>query len=170
MNNRMAYVAVSALIGLCVYGLSTRAAVHTPEQQIRSLEQRFAAAVQAKDLNRIMSVYAPGWRLFVFDINPPRQHVGWDDYRRDWEGFLGQVKGPVRFQLSNLSITTDGRLGFSHSIQHIIGQTADRTTMDLTARVTDDYEKIGGRWYIVTEHVSVPVDLATGKGDLQSKP
>jgi ketosteroid isomerase-like protein len=170
MNNRMAYIVVSALIGLCAYGLSTRAAVHTPEQQIRALEQRFAAAVQAKDLNRIMTVYAPGSRLFVFDVTPPRQHVGWDDYRRDWKGFLGQVKGPVRFELSDLSITTDGRLGFSHSIQHIVGQTADGTTMDVTARVTDDYEKIGGRWYIVTEHVSVPVDLATERGDLQSKP
>jgi len=37
-------------------------------------------------------------------------------------------------------------------------------------RVTDVYRKVGGAWLIVLEHVSVPVDLGTGKGDLASKP
>jgi len=30
--------------------------------------------------------------------------------------------------------------------------------------------KIKGKWLIVQEHVSVPVDLATAKADLNSKP
>jgi len=37
-------------------------------------------------------------------------------------------------------------------------------------RVTDVYRKIKGNWLIVREHVSVPVDLNTGKPDLSSKP
>jgi len=40
----------------------------------------------------------------------------------------------------------------------------------LTVRVTDVYRKIDGKWLIVHEHVSVPVDIKTGQGDLQSKP
>jgi ketosteroid isomerase-like protein len=40
----------------------------------------------------------------------------------------------------------------------------------MTVRVTDVYRKIAGKWLIVQEHVSVPVDLATDKGDLLSKP
>jgi hypothetical protein len=36
--------------------------------------------------------------------------------------------------------------------------------------VTDVYRKIKGKWLIVQEHVSFPVDLATGKADLLSKP
>jgi len=42
--------------------------------------------------------------------------------------------------------------------------------IDITVRVTDGYRKIAGDWVIVHEHVSVPVDLATGKPDLSSKP
>jgi ketosteroid isomerase-like protein len=42
--------------------------------------------------------------------------------------------------------------------------------IDLTVRVTDVYRKINGTWLIVHEHVSVPVDLDTGKPDLSSKP
>jgi len=36
--------------------------------------------------------------------------------------------------------------------------------------VSDVYRKIHGKWLIVQEHVSVPVDLNTGKPDLLSKP
>jgi hypothetical protein len=32
------------------------------------------------------------------------------------------------------------------------------------------YRKLRGHWLIVQEHVSVPVDLDTGKADLLSKP
>jgi ketosteroid isomerase-like protein len=42
--------------------------------------------------------------------------------------------------------------------------------VDLTVRVTDVYQKIRGRWFITHEHVSVSVDLDTGKPDLSSKP
>jgi hypothetical protein len=37
-------------------------------------------------------------------------------------------------------------------------------------RVTNGYRKIDGNWLIVHSHVSVPVDLATGKPDLSSTP
>ena len=45
---------------------------------------------------------------------------------------------------------------------------AEKKAIDLTVRVTDVYIK--GHWLIVHEHVSVPVDLDTGKPDLSSKP
>ena len=32
------------------------------------------------------------------------------------------------------------------------------------------YRKIGGKWFIVQEHVSIPVDLNTMKPDPMSKP
>lgn len=41
--------------------------------------------------------------------------------------------------------------------------------MEVTVRVTDGYKKINGQWLISHEHVSVPVDLATMKPDLDSK-
>jgi len=42
--------------------------------------------------------------------------------------------------------------------------------LDMTLRATDGYTKKDGKWLIAHEHLSVPVDLATGKGDLSSKP
>jgi ketosteroid isomerase-like protein len=134
--------------------------------QIDALEKRFAAAFNAKDVNAIMAVYAKQG-LFVFDVTPPREHVGWDDYKKDWEGFLGSVKGPVKFEISDFDVTVAGPVAYGHSVQSIHTSGPDQ---DIVVRVTDVYRKSGGKWRIVQEHVSVPVDLATGKGDLLSKP
>jgi ketosteroid isomerase-like protein len=49
-----------------------------------------------------------------------------------------------------------GSLGYGHSIQRVSGAMRDGKTLDLTVRVTDVYRKIGGKWLIVHEHVSVP--------------
>ncbi len=137
--------------------------------QIEALEKGFAAAFNAKDADKIMSYYARQG-LFVFDVTPPRQHVGWDDYKKDWDGFLGSIKGPVTFDVSDLSITVVGSVAYGHSIQDIRYAAADGSKTELVVRVTDVYRKTAGKWRIVQEHVSVPVDLDTMKPDLLSKP
>jgi ketosteroid isomerase-like protein len=76
----------------------------------------------------------------------------------------------VKFEISDLSVTADGTMGFSHSIQHLTGTDTKGQPVDVTVRVTDVYRKIKGNWLIVHEHVSVPVDLNTGKPDLSSRP
>ncbi len=141
------------------------------EQEIRALEDRFAAAFRARDVDAIMKGYAPGAELFVFDVVPPRQFVGFDAYKKDWQDFFAAFPGPVdRFEVQDLSIVTDGKLAYSHSVQPVILKAKDGSKFSLTVRVTDCYRKINGKWLITQEHVSVPVDLETGKGDLASKP
>src|ERR1700730_13840583 len=140
------------------------------EASIRALENRLVAAVNAKDVNAIMKVYVPDESLFVFDVIPPRQYVGAKAYAKDWTDFLSMFKGPVNIEISDLSVTADGTMGFGHSIQRVTGNDTKGQPVDLTVRVTDVYRNIGGNWLIVHEHVSVPVDLNTGKPDLSSKP
>jgi len=140
------------------------------EAEIKALEGQFAAALTAKDLDKIMAVYVPDESLFIFDVIPPRQYVGAKAYRDDWKGFLDGFNGPIKFDMSDLSVIARGNLAFGHNIQHLTGTGKDGKPFDITVRVTDDYRKIRGKWLIVQEHVSVPVDLATAKADLNSKP
>jgi ketosteroid isomerase-like protein len=160
------------LVACCVYAgaVSAQPAKDADRNQILALEKHFASAFRAKDIDGIMKVYAPGADLFVFDVTPPREYVGWDNYKKDWRDFFAVFKGSVTFDISDVAVATDGALGYGHSIQHLSGMSADGKPISITVRVTDDYRKVGGKWYIVQEHVSVPVDLATGKADLQSKP
>ena len=63
-----------------------------------------------------------------------------------------------------------GPVAYGHNVHtsHFTAKDGSHTTVVI--RVTDVYRKIKGKWLIVQEHVSFPVDLATGKADLLSNP
>jgi uncharacterized protein (TIGR02246 family) len=140
------------------------------ETAIRTLENRFAAAFNAGDVDAMMKNYIPDKSLVVFDVVPPREHLGADAYRKAWMSFFAHFGETPKIAITDLRITVDGNLGFSHSIQQVTGTDRQGRLIDRTVRVTDGYRKIGDHWLIVLEHISVPVDLATSKPDLTSKP
>jgi ketosteroid isomerase-like protein len=139
------------------------------ELAIRALEDRFAAAFNAGDIDAMMKNYVPGKSLVVFDLVPPRQHLGANEYRKAWEGFFTHFKGRPKIAINDLDISVDGNIGFSHSIQHVTGTDVQDHPVDRTVRVSDGYRKIDGQWLIAMEHISVPVDIKTGKPDFSSK-
>jgi len=170
VKQRMTGAVVGAILvalSMMSFGASARA---DDRAEIRALEERFVAAMKAKDLDAIMKVYAPGQTLFVFDVIPPRQYVRAAAYRKDWQTFLDTFEGPITVELTDLDVAADRNLAFSHSIQRVAGTDKQGKKLDLTVRVTDVYKKARGRWLIIHEHVSVPVDLDSDKPDLNSKP
>lgn len=160
-------IAMAVVAMVMVMGAQARA---DDKAEIEALEKRVAAAVQAKDVNAVMANYLPGDSLIVFDVIPPRQYAGWDAYKKDWQGVLGGCADSPKMDISDLAITTGRRIAFSHSIQHFVCTDAKGNKLDMTLRATDAYRKEKGKWLIVHEHISVPVDLATSKADLSSKP
>ena len=165
-----AVAAVVAAIGL---GGGQRAQAQTKdEQEIQKLEANFAMAFAAKDVDAIMKFYAPGDQLLVFDLITPREYAGWDAYKKDWVSTFALMKDTPKFETQDLGITTDGKLAWSHSIQHAKWTSTDGTPFEITVRVTDCYKKIDGKWLIVLEHVSVPLDMTGPKPvpDMMSKP
>jgi ketosteroid isomerase-like protein len=117
-----------------------------------------------------MAYYSPDESLFVFDALPPRQYVGAAAYRKNWEGFLAAYPGAVHAEVTDWKTATEGNLAYGHGIFRTTGPDKDGMPLDLTLRVTDVYRKVNGKWLVVHEHVSWPVDLTTGKADLSSKP
>ena len=165
---KLACGAAAALAIGVGYASGASAAPSGDDAAIRALEAQFAAGVIAKDVDAVMKVYSPD--VFVFDVVPPRQYVGAPAYRKDWEAFMAGFKGPLKFEVSDLDVETAGPVAWSHSIQRATGVDPSGQPSDVTVRVTDVYRKTAGGWWIVQEHVSVPVNLDTGKADLQSKP
>jgi ketosteroid isomerase-like protein len=138
---------------------------------IKALEDKFMTAFKAKDIDAIMQAYVPDDSLLVFDATPPREYKGAQAYRKDWEGFLAMFPGPLEADISDLDVTVGGGdVAYGSSIQHGIGTAKNGKKTEFTVRVTDGYKKVNGKWLIAHEHVSFPVDIATGKADLLSKP
>jgi uncharacterized protein (TIGR02246 family) len=168
---RMKEILFVALLAGCV-GCGPAPVADTKAQDqadIKALEDRFVAAFKAKDVNAIMACYVPDQSLIVFDAVPPRQYSGAVAYRKDFEDFFAMSPGLADITLSDLDITVGGDVAYGHSIQHATLTDKDGKKTEMIVRVTDGYKKVNGQWLISHEHVSVPVDLATLKPDLNSK-
>jgi uncharacterized protein (TIGR02246 family) len=139
------------------------------EAQIKALEQRVADGANAKDVDAIMKNFVPDKTLLVFDVIPPREYKGADAFRKDWQAFFDR-SGSITIENSDMNVTSDGKMAFATYIAHLTSKAKDGNLMDVTMRITDVLRKSSGKWLIFHEHVSVPVDLASGKADLSSKP
>jgi len=170
---KLVFLVSLVVVALLAYGVALRSYAQkktNDETEIRALHQRYSSAFNKKDVTTIMSCYAAGQELFVFDAIPPREYPSWEAYKKDWEGLFAAYPGPAHDEISDLKITADGNLAFSHHVETGHFTRANGSRMDWVVRVTDAYRKINGKWLIVHEHVSFPVDLETSKADLTSKP
>jgi ketosteroid isomerase-like protein len=131
--------------------------------QLQMLERTFAAAMNNKDVDAVMAVYAPGESLFVFDVvGPPSVHSGWEAYREAFKGMFAAIDGPLRLAMSDFDVKVSGDVAYGRSLQRVSGmRVKDHKPFHYTVRVTDVYCKIGGKWLIVQEHLSLPVDRNT---------
>ena len=163
-------IGIGMLFAALAVNAATAASPSPDEAAIRKLEQQFMTAFNAKDVDKIMAAYAPGNELFVFDVGTPRQHAGWADYKKDWEQIFAANPGPIHVEMSDLAITVAGPVAYGHSIQGGYWTDKDGKRLEIVVRVSDVYRKQRGKWLIVQEHVSVPVDFTTMRPDLMSKP
>jgi ketosteroid isomerase-like protein len=138
------------------------------EAQVRRQIDGFVEAFRTKDLNLMMSLYAPGF--VAFDIVPPLQNVGTDSYRKVWEKAFTFFKDPIEFETRDQSITAGNDMAFSYQLLRIQATMINGQQIDRWERITFCFRKIDGKWLIVHEHVSVPADLLSGKAVLDLKP
>ena len=140
------------------------------EITIRTMYKEFSEAVASKDINKIMSFYAPGDELVAFDAFLPRQYKGATAYRKDYEGFFSSFPGPAKSVITDLNIKVSGNLAYTNCIDQWIITGADSKPVDMVMRATDVMEKRNDKWLIIHEHISFPVDPVSGKADYLSKP
>ncbi|MBO0779443.1 MAG: nuclear transport factor 2 family protein [Ktedonobacteraceae bacterium] len=138
------------------------------EAAIKRVIMSFVEALQAKDLDGVMSIYAP--ELVSFDIVPPLQYVGADAYRKHWGEALSSIPGPINYEIVDLSITVGDDVAFAHSFNRLSGTMSNGQQIGNWLRWTACFQKINGTWLIVHMQASVPVDMETGRAVLSLKP
>lgn len=136
--------------------------------EIRALIDGFVKAIRAKDVNGVMSVFAPD--VVSFDLGPPLQHGGGEAFVTRWQELFTSYQGPIDYEVHDLSVMAGDDVAFTHSLNRIGGTTRSGQKTDRWLRWTACYRKIDGRWLIVHEQVSVPVDVRSGRAALDLKP
>lgn len=142
--------------------------VETERRQIMQLLADYEKAFRARDLDGIMKLYAPN--IVAYDIAPPLKYEGAAAYRKAWEGFFAAYEGPIEMEIRDMQFQFSGTLAVTHNLERFAGKLKGGARSEIWVRVTDVYQKIGGKWLIVHEHVSVPTDFETGKAALDLKP
>ncbi|HEX6661955.1 MAG TPA: nuclear transport factor 2 family protein [Sphingomicrobium sp.] len=159
----------ASLIG-CMPGPSVEKSNQDSKVAIEQLFDRWDKAFEAKDLNGSMAMYIPGSDLTAYDIVPPLQYKGADAYRKDYVALFDQFDGPIHIEDRDQHIEVQGDLAFAYGLERMTGKLKNGTPVDMWMRYTEALRFIGNEWKVVHEHVSVPVDLKSGKALTHLKP
>jgi ketosteroid isomerase-like protein len=137
-------------------------------KDLTQLLDDFKKIVEQKDINAIMALYDRN--VISYDINPPLQYTGAAAYRKSWQSFLDGYDGPLEVEIRDLHMSASGNLAYTYCLERVTGTPKGGKRTDLWFRVSDVYQKKGGKWLIIHEHVSLPTDFATGKSVMDLKP
>lgn len=108
--------------------------------------------------------------ILSFDVVNPLQYAGSDTVRERAEEWFSLYRGPIGYEIRDLSITTGDDVAFCHYLYRFSGTRTDGGKVDMWVRATVCYRKINATWMITHEHNSVPFDIETLKASLDLKP
>ena len=138
------------------------------EAQIKDLIQSWRKAAQDREVDKIMSHYAP--HVLAFDAIGQLQFKGRDAYKKHWQACFDMCPGEGFFEIHDLGVSAGEEIGFVHYILPCGGTAPDGEKKTGHMRVTVCCRKIDGKWLIVHEHFSVPFDMESGKALMDLTP
>jgi uncharacterized protein (TIGR02246 family) len=126
----------------------------TDEQAIRHLIDNWAHAVRSKNLTGITASHSAD--VLLFDVPPPVQSRGIEDYASTWGTFFAWLGDSGTFELTDVAVTAGEDVAFATARIHCAG--SDMTQPRLDVRLTVGLRKIQGAWTVTHEHHSVPAE------------
>ena len=138
------------------------------EMGIRQRIDKLVEAIRAMDLEGVKPIYALD--MVSFDIVPPLQHVGAEAKWKNWADVFAAYQRPLGYEIRDLTITLGDDVAFGHSLNRISGTLKNGKRNDVWVRWTGCLRKIDGQWLIAHDHVSVPLDFASGRALLNLEP
>ncbi len=84
------------------------------EAAIRALIERWARAVQARDLDGVLADHSDD--IQMFDVPPPSELRGIDAYRRSWPPFFEWLKQGGVFELGSLDVAAGANVAFATAL------------------------------------------------------
>lgn len=124
---------------------------------VRDCLETLAQAIRDKDVDAVMTHYAPD--VFVFDVMPPMDVHGADDYRKNFEKWFASMQGPIDYQMNDLRISLSDSHAFCFCLSHVQGTSAGGENVDYWVRVTSCLQRANGQWLVGHEHVSMPATM-----------
>jgi uncharacterized protein (TIGR02246 family) len=137
-------------------------------KEIRGWLDRWTKAFKEKDADAVMALYADD--VIAYDVVPPLQYVGKAAYRADYQQLFSQYGDNLNVEIRDLHVGATGELGYAAGLELISGTLKHGQKSAVWLRFTSLLRKSDGRWLDFYDHVSVPVEIESGKAMLDLKP
>ncbi|MFI7708408.1 YybH family protein [Nonomuraea sp. NPDC049480] len=138
------------------------------EAKIKQQVEKIVEGIRAKDLGALRQLYATD--VVSFDVEPPLQHVGIEAKLENWTKAFTLFQD-VNYELRDLTLTVGDDVAFGHGFGRLSGTLKNGTaTSGMWVRATFCFRKTDDHWLIAHDQVSVPFDIASGKGVADLEP
>jgi len=127
-------------------------------EEIRKEIELFRQAILHKDMRGVTRYYWNSPELVVFDVITPLSYVGWESFRKDWEGFFVDFQTISAYDWNNVAIEASENLGYLRAFIHMKGRLNNGELLEITVRDTAIFRKVDGQWKVIHDHGSVPFD------------
>jgi ketosteroid isomerase-like protein len=95
------------------------------------------------------------------------QRRGIAEVRKDFDVYMNNY-ATFKADILDMNVEVDGNLAVAMSHQHFTARGKNGTPdLDALIRQTDILKKRNGKWLITYQHLSVPIDIKTGKAVFQ---
>lgn len=153
-----ALVLAFALIPASAVGQSASKPARTSstQKEFQALINRYYAAWNTGDPEKAAPLYAKDPDLVFYDLTP-LQYVGWAAYEKGVHAVFASFASAKFTPHNDLRVTRHGTIAWTTETWHLSGKKKSGQTVEMDGRHTTIWELRGGRWLIVHEHFSAPL-------------
>jgi len=138
------YVMVVAVMIITACQFKTKTTSNDADA-IRNIEDQWVAANKAKDINKVVSIFASD--AVVMEPNKPIS-VGIEAIKKSWELWFSDttfLHSTITGTTDNIEISASGDLGYARGATHYSIITPNGT-VEYDDKFVDIFKKIGGEW------------------------
>lgn len=150
---------IAMLIAVCASAQTKKAPAPKPasEAEFKALLDQYYAAWSTLNPDNAARFYAKDADLVFYDL-APLKYNGWGEYKAGViKAFTETMSSGKLTAKDDLKVTQRGNIVWTTVTFHLSAQPKAGGAMELDCRHTAIWEKRGGKWLIVHEHLSAPL-------------
>jgi ketosteroid isomerase-like protein len=153
-------IALVALAGICLTTAQARPqAKFNAPRDVASIKAIETVLATETDMDKLIGYYAPD--AIVLDIYAPGILKGRDQIRAGFAPQLAAIRS-MKSRIADINIASNGNFACAAMQLRFDTVMKDGTALKISLRQLDAFKKIGGKWQIIQQHISLPVDAKTG--------
>lgn len=121
--------------------------------------ERWDQAIINQDINELLGQCISD--VSLFDVSS--QLYGIEEYKIEWEKFSPFIKGKMSISRRDAKLYVSDQLAILHCHSKVESATVQYKQKMPWCRTTLCLQQIQGRWCVIHQHISVPIDMSTGK-------